>query len=177
MGERFQHLMTLHLTLVLKAEKSLPSTFIQLRSMPHDVGSFPCALLSHISRSAPSIPTRHSRSVCCGCNTPHTDTASVQLQKRGFPFKQGQGTCVIQMTKCASQPAPTAHLCQQSPEHLSTKPAGQGSWRASAAKQQQLKDQSTDLPSRHHKGLHSPLSLKVEIVAELLPLHLLMLSL
>lgn len=48
-----------------------------------------CALLSHISRSAPSIPTRHSRSVCCGCNTPHTDTVSVQLQKRGFPFKQG----------------------------------------------------------------------------------------
>lgn len=74
----------LHLTLVLKAEESLLCVFIQLRSMPHDVGSFPCALLWHIRRSASSTATRHSRSVFCGCNTSHIDTVSVQLQKEVF---------------------------------------------------------------------------------------------
>lgn len=78
----------LHLTPVLKAEESLLSVFIQLRSMPCDVGSFPCVLLWHIRRSAPSKATRHSRSVCHGCNTHHMDILSVQLQKEVFPLNK-----------------------------------------------------------------------------------------
>lgn len=81
---------------------------------------------------------------------------SVSSCRKSFPFKQGQGTYAIQITPCESQPAPMAHLCRQSPEHLSIKPAGRGNWRALATKQQQIKALSTDLLSRQQKELYSP---------------------
>lgn len=72
--------------------------------------------------------TRHSRSIFRGCNAPHIDT--VQLHEEVFPLNRDRALVPFQMILCEIQPPPMAHLCQQSPEHLSTKPAGQECWRA-----------------------------------------------
>lgn len=76
------------------------------------------------------------------------------------------------MTLCASLPASRAHFCPQSPEHLSSTPARHGSWRAKLHDQ---KAPSTDLLTSLQRGLRrKALGLKVETVAAVLPLRLLL---